>query len=326
MTAPHTSRLPVSNEFGWELDVKRHVDPARVDRSRRPIVMIPGYAMNTFILTYHPGGPSMVEYLVRDGFEVWTANLRGQGDSRKTGYSSRYGLRELCLEDLPRVFDHVLSESLTQATMVDAVGCSLGASILYGYLAHNRVGHLVGAAVSIGGPFRLVGIHPLMRALFASPSLVGLLPTRGTRRLAKLALPVLQRFPKILSLYLNVDLIDLEAVDEIIKTVDDPVPHINVQMVHWMRQKDMMVGGVNVTDALRGMELPLLCVLANADGIVPPEAVLSAREVLHPGGVDVLNVGNDTDWFAHADLFASRPAPDLVFEPLRQWLAGNYER
>ena len=79
-----------------------------------------------------------------------------------------------------------------------------------------------------------------------------------------------------------------------------------------------------VASILARHESPLLCVLANADGIVPPEAVLSAREVFDPGSVEVLNVGDDKDWFAHADLFASRPAPELVFEPLRKWLAGNY--
>lgn len=280
--------------------------------------------MNAFILGFHPSGPSMIEYLVRDGFEVWTANLRGQGDSRAVGDVARYGLRELALEDLPRVFDRVLSDPLTEATSVDCVGCSLGASIMYGYLAHNRADSRIGAAVSIGGPLRWDAAHPVMRLLFASPDLAAALPARNTRTLARVFLPIVRRIPALLGIYMNADLIDLSAAHEITKTIDDPVPHINRQVAHWMRHKDLVIGGLNVSDALQGMDLPLLCVLANADGIVPPAAVLSAQRVLAREGVDVLHVGDDDEWFAHADLFVSRPAPERVFEPLRAWLAGRY--
>lgn len=314
----------LNNGVGWELDLKQYVDPRRQDLSRRPVVMVPGYAMNTFILSYHPGGLSMVEYLTRDGFEVWTCNLRGQGDSWASGPVARYGLRELALQDLPRVFEYVLDRKEASADKLDVVGCSLGASFLYAYLAHHRDDHPVGAMVSIGGPLRWNASHPLMKVMFASARLAGIPQIRGTRRLARLALPLVKRMPKVLALYMNADEIDMDAAGEIVNTVDDPVPWINHQIARWMRDKDLTVAGLNVTDGLRGLDLPMLCILANADGIVPPATALSIRDVAAPGTVDVLEVGDEQVWFAHADLFAARSAAERVFEPLRAWLARPY--
>ncbi len=314
----------LDNHAGWELELKQFVDADAHDPTRRPVVMVPGYAMNTFILSYHPAGTSMVEYLTRDGFEVWTTNLRGQGDSRRIGPTARYGLRELALHDLPRVLEYVRETSDSTADRVDAVGCSLGASFLYAYLAHFGEERPLGALVSIGGPLRWNQTHPLMKVMFASARVAGSVRVRGTRRLARLALPVVRRMPSLLALYMNAAEIDMDKASEIVNTVDDPVPWINHQIARWMRQKDLVVGGVNVTEALDGLDLPVLCVLANADGIVPPATALSIRDVAAPGAVDVLEVGDDDVWFAHADLFAARTAHARVFEPLRAWLARPY--
>jgi pimeloyl-ACP methyl ester carboxylesterase len=314
----------VDNRDGWQLDLKQYIDPETIDRTRRPIVMIPGYAMNTFILAFHPGGASMVEYLVQDGFEVWTANLRGQGDSKPAGRPARYGFAEIALRDLPRVFDFIRETSEAEPDELDAIGCSLGASFLFAYLAHHAQEHGLGALVAIGGPLRWDAAHPLMKVAFRSSRIAGLFRMTGTRAVARVALPVVKRLPKLLSLYMNADMIDLDCADELVKAVDDPVPWLNRQIALWMREKDLRVAGQNVTQGLaRVHDLPVLCILANADGIVPPAAALSVRDVLGVDSVSVLEVGDEVNWFAHADLFISRQAQERVFEPLRRWLASN---
>src|SRR5262249_21323836 len=96
MNALRTERhWPTSD--GWMLDVRRHFMPEFLDTSLRPLLLIPGYCMNTTPLGFHPSGPSMIEFLAGRGFEVWTANLRGQGDSRSLGGSRDAGFRELAL-------------------------------------------------------------------------------------------------------------------------------------------------------------------------------------------------------------------------------------
>ncbi|MFU8806740.1 MAG: alpha/beta fold hydrolase, partial [Bradymonadaceae bacterium] len=258
------------NRAGWQLEIKRFVNPGTLVPGRRPVLMIPGYCMNTFILSYHPRGMSMVAYLVDQGFEVWTANLRGQGDSKRRGGDRRYGFQDLALVDFPVVRDLVLNETRTDALEFDAVGCSLGASVLYAYIAHHQKSHHIGALVNIGGPLRWNTVHPLVRGILASPTLAGAVRVRGTRHMARAFIPLAQRVPALLALYLNPDIIDLSAAGELVKTIDDPSTHLNRQIAHWVRNKDLVVDGLNITHSLSTIDIPLLCILASHDGIVPP--------------------------------------------------------
>jgi len=307
---------------GWVLDVRRHwSDPTRV-ASRRPVLLIPGYCMNTTPLGFHPEGPSMIELLVQRGFEVWTANLRGQGDSRSVGGSRDVGFRELVLEDLDLALRHVRANTGSSADRVDVVGCSLGGTYVFAYLALRPDTHGIGSVVGIGAPLRWDDSHPLLRLAFASPGLVKRIRVGGTRRVAGLALPlVARRAPALLSIYMNADICDLSNAEELVKTVEDPIPRLNGQIAHWMKQRDLVVEGVNITRALERVDRPLLCIVANRDGIVPRRAAESALGVFRSS--DLLAVGDDTTWFAHADLFISRHAQKRVFEPLCEWLVAR---
>jgi pimeloyl-ACP methyl ester carboxylesterase len=327
MLIDHTFR-PHNND-GWRLDVTRYYDPERLDRAKRPVVMIPGYGMNTFILNFHPTGTSMVAYLCEEGFEVWTANLRGQGGSKKIGGTLKYGFNELGLVDFPVVMDLVLDETETDTDRPDgdkvhAVGCSLGASVIYGYLAHHQTDHRFASMIAIGGPLRWDEVHPLVKFVFKSPKLAAMVPIYGTRSMAKALLPVLKKVPWLLSIYMNTDQIDLSEADELVKTVDNPNPYVNVQLAKWIKNRDLVVDGVNVTEALAQIEgLPILCILANADGIVPAAAAKSVCNIATKSCADVLEVGGEgDDWYAHADLFISEKAQETVFAPMAQWLAS----
>lgn len=321
MLIDHTFRP--SNNDGWRLDITRYYDREHFDASKKPVVMIPGYGMNTFILNFHPSGTSMVAYLCQQGFEVWTANLRGQGGSEKVGGTLKYGFRELGLVDFPVVRDVVLEETQTDAEAIHAVGCSLGASVLYGYLAHHQKDHQFASLTAIGGPLRWDDVHPLVKFAFQSPKVAALVPIRGTRTLARTFLPLLKKVPWLLSIYMNAGQIDLSEADELVKTVDNPNPYLNVQLAKWIKNRDLVVDGVNVTEALAHVEdLPILCLLANADGIVPAEAAKSVCSIATGSCADVLEVGGDGDnWYAHADLFISEKAQQTVFEPMSNWLS-----
>jgi alpha-beta hydrolase superfamily lysophospholipase len=304
---------------GWVLDVRRHWSQAALDRTRRPVLLIPGYCMNTTPLGFHPGGPSMIELLAERGFEVWTANLRGQGDSYSVGGPRDAGFSEIVLEDLTLAIEHVRAHSEGRSDRVDLVGCSLGGTYVFAYMALKPQTHGVGSVVGIGAPLRWEEAHPLLRMAFAAPSLVKRVRVSGTRRVAGFALPlVARRAPRLLSIYMNADICDLSRADELVKTVEDPIPRLNGQIAHWMKQRDLVVEGVNVTEALRGVDRPLLCIVANRDGIVPLEAARSSLDVFRSG--ELLSVGDERTWFAHADLFISRYAQERVFEPLARWL------
>jgi len=287
------------------------------------VVFIPGYGMNTHILGYHPRGPSMVEYLCRDGFEVWLANLRGQGQSARRREGRRdIRLADLALVDVPAVMERVMGETRSTAGRAHVVGCSLGGALAYAYLASVVESHPVASLVSLGGPFRWDEVHPLVAAVARHGELVGRVPLLGTRALARAAIPLARKVPALLSPYMNARGIDLSNPAELVATVDDPPRGVTRDLAAWIRRGDLVVGGIDVGKALAGLELPILCVLASGDGIVPPRAVTAIREVAG-GPVDVLEVGDADHPFAHADLFINDQARERVFEPLRSWLRGT---
>lgn len=307
------------NNDGWNLAVRQTFAPESLDRSLRPVLIIPGYGMNSFIFGYHPTGQSMTEYLASEGLEVWTVDLRGQGASIPTGRTPKYGLKELALVDVATTIDYI--SSITQATQrrVDAVGCSLGGTLLYIYAALKKSPDL-GAIVAMGSPLRWVAINPVFRMAFRSPQVAGLFRVKFSRTLARYGLPVLKVIPWLLSIYLHPEIVDLSRPELLAKTVEDPVPQINKEIAEWINAQDLTVNGFNVTESFQGVENPLLCVVANADGIVPRATSEYPLELAGSKVKEILAVGDDRIRMAHADMFISEYAQELVFQPLASWL------
>lgn len=313
----------IDNGAGWQLSLHQTWDEARLVRSRRPVLIVPGYGMNSFIFSYHPSGLSLEAYLVEQGFEVWRADLRAQGGSLRAGGGYKFALKDLALTDLGRAIDATLERTQGSADRVDILGASLGGTIMFAHSALNPA-HRMGSLVSIGSPVRWVAVHPLVRAAFASPELIGALRFRGTRTLAERALPQLARYaPWLLSMYMNHEITDTSAAREMAKTVEDPNRHINREIARWIQSRDLVIDDVNVSSALAGITQPLLCILANRDGIVPRSTAAFPYEQASSSSKTLLEVGTSRVAMAHADLFVSKESHERVFQPLAGWLAEH---
>ena len=318
MSLAHHKIHYVPNGAGWELELKQCSLPKNPNKKRRPVALIPGYGMNSFIFGYHPRGLSMEGYLREKGFEVWSVNLRDQGGSRRKGGARRYGLWDLGAVDLDAAVDYIAEKSESTTGKVDLIGCSLGGTLAFIYAAlipKNRVGSLV----AIGAPLRWEKVHPLLEIAFFSPRLVGLIPFSKTKELLRVVFPLVVR-SRLLKIYLHKEMVDLRHRNILLETVEDPHPSINQEIAHWIKTKDLMLDGKNLTDEFRQFKNPLLCVLANSDGIVPPLTALSAHEVASSKTKETLLVGTDHIRFAHADLFVSDYCHEMVFRPIANWL------
>jgi pimeloyl-ACP methyl ester carboxylesterase len=312
----------IPNGDGWHLALSQTWDEARLDKGRRPVVIVPGYGMNSFIFSYHPRGPSLEGYLAQAGFEVWRVDLRAQGRSLCVGGGEEYGLEDLALTDLDAALLAVLDRSRTGADRADVIGASLGGTIMFLHAALHRE-RRTASLVAIGTPVRWVEIHPVLRLAFSSPTLIGMLPFRGTRRLAEIALPhLLKRTPWALSAYINADITDSGAASEMVKTVEDPNRHVNRQIARWIRGRDLIIKGQNLSTELRGLQNPLLCVLAHGDGIVPRKTAEYPYLTVQSSARRLLCVGSKERAMAHADLFVSNGAQESVFAPIAAWLAA----
>lgn len=313
----------VTTADGWSLALRRTVMPRTFDRSSKPLLIVPGYGMNSFIFSYHPRGTSLEHTLAQAGFEVWAFDMRGQGQSRaERSHPGVASLRNYATIDLPAAVERVLATTRTTATSLTLVGCSLGGSITYGYLALTPR-NSVSAVIAMGAPLRWTEIHPLIRTAFFSPRLASLVKITGTRQMLRAAFPLVSRIKPVISLYMNPATIDTRRMDVMTRTVEDPDPNVNRDLALWMREGDMRLSGVNVTEAMRRVSLPLLVVIPNKDGIVPPSTAAIAADVWGGADVEVLRVGDDDNWFAHANLFIADDAPTLVFEPMIRWLRSH---
>lgn len=311
----------VHNGDGWWLSLRRTFDTEKLDPDKDPLLIIPGYGMNSFIFGFHPRGTSMEATLAERGFEVWSVDLRAQGKSRRDGGSMRYRLEDLVLRDVASAVRGVRERTGTRADRVDLLGCSLGATMMFGHVVTSE-DHGVGRMVNMGGPVRWVRIHPLLKLAFRSPELVGQVRIFGTRRMASVALPALKHAPWLLSIYLHPDIVDMTQARQLIRTVENPNRFVNRDIAAWIKHGDPIFGGVNVAEALPGVTLPLLTVIANADGIVPRETTSWPHQVIGSARKDVLEVGTESEPIAHADMFVSHNARDILFKPLADWLEG----
>jgi pimeloyl-ACP methyl ester carboxylesterase len=319
------ARLSITEQYlrthdGWTLELRRTVSRDHFDPARAPLLIVPGYGMNNFIFSYHPRGTSMERCLAEAGFEVWSFNLRAQGGSRPS--ARRAGpvtLHAYATVDVPAMVAHVLASTRTERDCVTLVGASLGGTVSYSYLSLHADAP-VNALVTMGSPLRWDDVHPLVKVAFASPTLAGRVKVTGARELLRRTMPALLKAPALLGFYMNTATIDMQHVSELVRTVEDPLPSINRDIAHWIKSRDLFVEGVNVTDAIGRLSLPLMVVLSNRDGIVPEAAAMSAAHAWG-GEVDVLRVGDDTNWYAHANLFVANDARELVFTPMIDWLS-----
>lgn len=310
----------VPNNDGWLLHLKQVIAPKHLRTDRRPFVIVPGYGMNSFAFGYHPDGDSMDRAFAEAGYEFWSVDMRWQGGSRPTGKKPpNPSLRDFVDTDLPAALDHILASTRTKQRQITLAGCSLGGTIACGYLAlHDE--NLVGAFISMCSPLRWVAVPAMLRLATVSPTFLKHLPIRGSATLARYALPIAGRVPFALDVYANPANIQLSDAPEFSKSVSNPSPTLNAELAQWIKQGDLRMRGIDITEAMREQTIPLLVVSSNRDGIVPPPTARYIREVWGGEDVDELIVGDDQRWYSHADVFIGKHARQDVFEPVIDWL------
>ena len=280
-------------------------------------MFVPGFGMNSFIFRYHPRGGSFMEWLLDAGLDPWSVDLRGQTSSRSdTRKHADVTLEEHANADLPAIFDFISGE--TGHERVHAIGCSLGGALLYAY-AGMFSDHRIDRLVTMGTPLRWVETSPLISAFAAiSPAIRA--PMKGSRRAAKLALPIATRLaPEALMIYLNPSLTFTTPVSQLVRTVEDPQPGISRQLGQWIKNKDLQLGDLNVTESLKSFTRPLLVVAGNGDRICPSGSALIAAK-LAGGPTSSMLIGSRHEQVAHADLFIADIAPERIYRPISGWL------
>ena len=316
----HTSEYhSISNQAGWLITIKKSFDSKKHDPKLKPLAIIPGYGMNAFIFGYHPRDVSMEEYLTQQGFEVWSINLRNQEPSECVGGSTEYVIEDIVYNDLAIAVDYILEHTSSNQNRVDLIGASLGGAYAYLYAALID-SEKAGALVGMGAPFRMVGIHPAFTIITYCPKLLGMIKFNNLRQLARLAIPIVIAIPQLIYIYMHPEIVDTSKADQLVKAVENPNRKLNIQLAHWVKNKELIINNQKFSDLVSKVKNPILCVLSNADGIVSQENALSVLNASSSSVKDCFVAGNEEIKMAHADLFISDYCKSMVFEPLANWL------
>ncbi len=315
----NTNYHHVFNGAGWIMVLKQSHDPERHNPELKPIGIIPGYGMSAYIFSYHPWDVSMEEYLVKQGFEVWSINFRNQGDSRCNGGCIEYTIEDIVYNDLKVAVDHILEMTKSQRDKVDLIGGSLGGAYAYLYAALINPDK-VGALVGIGAPFKMVNVHPAFVMVTYWPKLLKQVKLNHTRQLARLALPLVLRMPRLISIYLHPEIVDTKDPESLLKAIENPNCLLNYQLAYWVKNEELFIEGKSFTSLMQKVSNPILCVLSNADGIVSRENALAVLDAASSEVKDYFVAGDENIKMAHADLFVSDYCKQMVFEPMTNWL------
>jgi pimeloyl-ACP methyl ester carboxylesterase len=343
---------------GWTLQLRRALRGGRA-AAGPPVLLVHGYGMNASIFGFHPRGPSFLEHLYEAGLDPWTVDLRGtstsigpsqtpvgpsraasgpsraapdpsqtpvgpsraaSGPSRAaSGPSRAVTLEEQAHIDLPAVLGHIAAA--TGSERVHAIGCSLGGALLYAHVGRDA-DHRVDRLVTMGSPLVWQDLSLPLRVFKRLGHVLGAVPLRGTRSAARAALPILARVaPDLLAFYLNPRLTFTGPAGALAATVEDPQPHINQALAAWMNTGHLTLDGHDVTAGLASFARPLMVVLAEGDGVVPPAASAAAATAT-AGPTRLLRVTHPEHRVSHVDLFIGDHVHDAVYAPVAAWLTA----
>ncbi len=304
---------------GWRLRLQRLRVPGLPEAPREPVLLVHGYGMNSWVFHEHPTGPSLMEHLARAGLDPWSVDLRGTRSSVAPRPGAPVRLADQAFLDVPTALDLIASRS--RVDRVSAIGCSLGGALLYAYA--GAMDHRLDRIVTMGSPLVFQDPSWLLRLAGALPGPVARVPVRGTRHLARLALPAAVRFaPSLLSVYLNPANVDLRAPGRLLETVENPHPDVSSQLTRWIREGHLVLDGHHVTEGLGGVHTPLLVVYGDGDGVCPPAAAAAAVAAT-AGPAAAHRVALPGRPVSHVDLFVGRDTETAVFPAVSGFLRGT---
>lgn len=308
--------------------VRKRLPPEQAPRGGylAPLLLTHGFGQNRY--AWHLSTRSFVNYLAREGFDVFNVDLRGHGRSRRLGSRPASSIDDYIQHDLPAALAEVLAVSGRPRAFV--LGHSLGGLIACS--AAPRLRDQIAGIVTIGTPYRFAqGSWSLATA----SRMVGLMAERGWIRATSGALPIklLARWmhlyraawdsrllpipvrawapgafePRMLSEYLQ-------------RSFDSATIGTLVQLMRLANHGSLtsIDEREDYSAAFEACGVPLLVVAGAYDLLAPPPSVrpLYERAGGHDKAYRVLP-------FGHADMLLGKDAPRSTWPLVSGWLSAR---
>lgn len=303
--------------------------PAASRRFETPILLCHGLGANRFNFDLGPE-VSLARYLQEEGFDVWSMDLRGRGNSGRCARGERcsgntHVFDDYAREDAGAAVRHVLGE--TGASRVHWIGHSMGGLVLYAFLQGEEAESIAsGVAIASPGSYAHMGRTSLSHVLFY---VLRVFPRIHLSFLAAGLAPLIARirFPGE-AFFLNRDNVETETVERSLCYLVADVSRGEIhQFLDWMKSGDFRTydKGTSYEQNFRKVRRPLLLIAGAKDYLVPPASVAAAYDRIASDRKDFLVLGRDQgqeEDYGHGDLLMGKNVRREVFPRILEWLVS----
>lgn len=319
------AHLVATTADGWTLAVWHRPAPRR--RFEEPVVLCHGLANNACFMEFR-GAQNLAAALAAAGFDCFSVDLRGAGDSRPPSEGPWDATFDDHVRlDAPAVLD--LVQRTTGARRVHWVGHSLGGLVGLAASSGAEDGR-VGCVVTLGSPL-FFRFRPALRRLIALGRALaapwGQLPTGMLALIA----PVAGRLPSPRLARLTANLDNLDGLSQRLLVVNVFAPiwrGVLGQLGDWLlhdafRSAD---GRVDYRQAVGRMQRPVLVVGGTADPMAPPDVSRDYFELLSTADKQLALFGRSyghAHEYGHGDLVVGTSATDEVYPVVRDFLVAR---
>jgi poly(3-hydroxyalkanoate) synthetase len=300
----------VTTRDGTRLDVEQHGSGNRSDDA---VILCHGIIQN--VKAFAVPSFSVIDLLVSHGFTVYALNLRG-----RRGESAHHDLGTYVDEDAAAVVDVVASRHRSVSWIGHSMGGLIGVSI-------ERPLHAVVALASplLPGDARLRELS-VDKALFKLSRLLAsktrAFPGRQYAGVFSLLRNAIERgLPWPLPLWKPGSFDDDDLVFTLRHAFSSDGHHVLADLCQLAMENGQRAGRVPVSDRLRALKSPLLCVAGAVDGIAPADSVHALFSRAGSPVKRYLEVDA-----GHIDLITGRRARADVWEPVITFVREQQQR
>ena len=322
LRSPRPERAWVPCPDGYRIAVHRRRPGVR--RFLEPVLLCHGLAANHVNFDFDPPC-SLAHAFAEAGFEVFTVDWRGAGDSRPARWWRRFAfdIDDLVQQDAPALLEHALGAA--GARQAFWVGHSLGALVGYAFLGGGE--RRVRGLCALGAPvyFQYSGwLGRLMRAgLWLAWPLafrqrwlsIGLAPFLG-----HVTLPLTDAL-------INPQAIPPRVLRKVYANLVSSMGYrLLRQLGDWSRHDAFRSrdGRVDYRARLATVETPVLVLGGSQDALASPRAILAQGELLGTPDKTVMLFGTengDALDYGHGDLLFGERAPQEVYPRIIRWVS-----
>lgn len=309
---------------GWQLALSQYTKPEQ-RRADLPYPVLLCHGLGSNRLAYDIDAEhSLALWLVEQGYDVYSIDLRGHGLSEKPGQKGKkwgWGFNEYCDYDIPAVIDAVLR--LSGAEKLHYIGHSMGGILLYSHMAITEQPNIK-SGITLASTLDYSQQKTIFKALIKLTGLCHLTPSVplhfpalfsswASKFSRKFIDPVLVYPPNV----------ETETFRKMAANVMHPVSSkVLIEMAQAINGNGLKGSdGKLYSDHLkrRGYSCPVLAVSGEGDTQCSPEA-----SALYGTDHKVFGKqhGHQED-YGHDDLMMGRHAREEVWPEIKSWLAKH---